>query len=124
MTDTLDRREFAAILAAPIFAPALSILSVNRSPRPAAVAMAPINAPNPDFLKCLGRLMEIAGVPGVGVSVVQDRRLVWQHHQGVMDVTSGQPVSAETMWPAASLSKPVFTLAALRLVDEGKLDLD
>jgi CubicO group peptidase (beta-lactamase class C family) len=41
-----------------------------------------------------------------------------------MDTTTGQRVAADTLWPAASLGKPVFAFAALRLVDSGKLDLD
>lgn len=68
--------------------------------------------------------MEVARVPGVAIAVVGHGRLIWQHHAGVMDPKTGNAVSAETLWPAASLGKPVFALAALRLVDEGKLALD
>ena len=68
--------------------------------------------------------MEIAGVPAVGMAVVQDGRTAWTSYTGVQDTTTNQPVNADTIWPAASLSKPVFAFAALHLVDEGKLDLD
>jgi len=68
--------------------------------------------------------MEIAGVPGLSMSVVQEGHVAWTHYRGVMDATTNQPVSSETLWPAASLSKPAFAFAALHLVDEGKLDLD
>jgi CubicO group peptidase (beta-lactamase class C family) len=63
-------------------------------------------------------------VPAIGMSVVHDRQVVWQHIEGTADAGTGQPASESSLWPAASLSKPVFALAALRLVDEGKLDLD
>jgi CubicO group peptidase (beta-lactamase class C family) len=36
----------------------------------------------------------------------------------------GAPVNAETMFQAGSISKPVAAMAALRLVQEGKMTLD
>jgi CubicO group peptidase (beta-lactamase class C family) len=68
--------------------------------------------------------MEIAGVPAVGMAVVQDGRVVWQEVRGVADAGTGAGATATTLWPAASLSKPLFALGVLRLVDEGQLDLD
>ena len=44
--------------------------------------------------------------------------------KGVADAGTHRPANGDALWPAASLSKPVFAYAALRLVDEGKLDLD
>lgn len=40
------------------------------------------------------------------------------------DNLTGRAVSADTLFPAASLGKLAFAYAALQLVDEGKLDLD
>jgi CubicO group peptidase (beta-lactamase class C family) len=122
MTQTLDRREFAAALIAPFVAGAVSTRSAFRWPVPTTPAA--INPPAADFLSGLPRLMEIAGVPGIAMSVVQERRVAWQHYEGVMDASTGQSVTADTLWPAASLGKPVFAFAALRLADDGRLDLD
>ena len=116
----MDRRSFAALLAAPMLAPALRLAEGALGNR----VRQGVNPPDDVFMKDLGRIMEIAGVPGIAMGVVRDRRLAWQHYQGVMDTRTNERVSADTMWPAASLSKPVFALAVLRLVDEGKLDLD
>ena len=117
MSDVIGRREFAISLLAPVLARSLGFGSTPM--------LAPaINPPNADFLSRLPQIMEIAGVPGLSMSVVQEGRVAWTHYRGVMDATTNQPVSSETLWPAASLSKPAFAFAALHLVDEGKLDLD
>jgi CubicO group peptidase (beta-lactamase class C family) len=63
-------------------------------------------------------------VPGISVGVVRVGQPLWQHYQGVTDASTRRPVTAVTLFPAASLGKPVFAFAALRLMDEGKLDLD
>jgi len=117
MSDVIGRREFAISLLAPVLARSLGFGSTPM--------LAPaINPPNADFLSRLPQIMEIAGVPGLSMVVVPEGRVAWTHYRGVMDATTNQPVSSETLWPAASLSKPAFAFAALHLVDEGKLDLD
>src|SRR5215471_137447 len=63
-------------------------------------------------------------VPGLSIALFRDRRRYWVHSFGVRDAKSGQPVTEETIFEAASLSKPVFAYGVLKLVDQGKLDLD
>jgi CubicO group peptidase (beta-lactamase class C family) len=121
MSTPLDRREFLAASALPAMAAVLRPAAFAGAPRVRASA---IHRPADDFLATLAPMMDIAGVPGVGTAVVQDGKVVWQDQRGVMDATTKAPLTAATLWPAASLSKPVFAYAALRLVDEGKLDLD
>ena len=62
-------------------------------------------------------------VPGVGIAVIHDKRIDWSKGYGVARL-GGPPVSASTMFGAASMSKPVTAMAVLRLVQEGKIDLD
>lgn len=62
-------------------------------------------------------------VPGVSVAVIHDGAIQWARGFGVTRV-GGSPVTARTLFQAASISKPVTALAALRLVQAGKLDLD
>ena len=62
-------------------------------------------------------------VPGVSVAVIHDGAIQWARGFGVTRV-GGPPVTAKTLFQAASISKPVTSLAVLRLVQAGKLDLD
>lgn len=71
----------------------------------------------------LSRQMAELHVPGVSVAVIHDGAIEWARGFGVARV-GGSPVTARTLFQAASISKPVTALAALRLVQAGKLDLD
>ncbi len=63
-------------------------------------------------------------VPGVSVAVINDGKLEWAKGYGVVEVGSTKPVTTETRFQAASISKPVAAMAALALVQQGKLSLD
>jgi len=68
--------------------------------------------------------MRDAGVPGVAAAWLRDCRVEHVAHYGVADAASREPVTATTMFEAASLSKPVFAWLMMQLVDSGRLDLD
>lgn len=68
--------------------------------------------------------MEHYGVPGVSITVINEGEITWIKTYGVMDKESLAPVTANTLFQAASISKPVSAYAALRLVEQGKIDLD
>ncbi|MGH7359503.1 MAG: serine hydrolase domain-containing protein, partial [Candidatus Rokuibacteriota bacterium] len=63
-------------------------------------------------------------VPGVSVAVIDSFRIAWARGYGVREAGGTDPVTTETLFQAASISKPVAALAALRLVQDGKLELD
>jgi len=63
-------------------------------------------------------------VPGVSVAVIENGAVEWAKGYGVLEAGSATPVTAETLFQAASISKPVAALGALRLVEQGKLALD
>jgi CubicO group peptidase (beta-lactamase class C family) len=65
-----------------------------------------------------------AHVPGVIYGIVQDGRLVHTTALGVQDLESRRPVSADTLFRIASMSKAFTALAILKLRDEGRLSLD
>ena len=69
-------------------------------------------------------LLEQHGVPGVSVAVFKDGEILWSRGFGLADAETKQTVTADTLFQAASISKPVAGLAALRLVEEGVLELD
>ncbi len=63
-------------------------------------------------------------VPGVSVAVINDGKIEWARSYGVAEAGSDRVVSVDTLFQAASISKPVAALGALRLVEQGKLSLD
>lgn len=79
--------------------------------------------PNADLLRHLPRLLELASVPGLALAVVDQGR-IWRRGFGRAIEDPAQPVSEETVFEAASLGKPVFAYAVLRMADAGVLDLD
>jgi CubicO group peptidase (beta-lactamase class C family) len=75
--------------------------------------------------KCaLADRMAYYETPGVSVAVFQDYRIEWAHGYGMVEAGAPDPVTTETLFQAASISKPVTAMAALRLVQEGRIDLD
>ncbi len=89
----------------------------------AASVATPIWQPNADLLRSLPRLLELASVPGLALAVVEGKR-VWRRGFGAAIEEVAQPVSEETVFEAASLGKPVFAYAVLRLAEAGVIDLD
>lgn len=72
----------------------------------------------------LAERMAFHQVPAVSIAVIDGGRIEWARAYGVLDVASGRPATATTMFQAASVSKAVSAIGALRLVDQGKLSLD
>lgn len=70
------------------------------------------------------QLMEKANIPGLSIAVIRDGEIIWHKGFGVKNAKTGEPANEETIFEAASLTKPLFAYAVLRLVDEGVLDLD
>jgi CubicO group peptidase (beta-lactamase class C family) len=63
-------------------------------------------------------------VPGVSVAVIKDFKVFWAKGFGVKDMTAKLPVTEATLFQAASISKPVAAMAALKWVEAGKFKLD
>jgi CubicO group peptidase (beta-lactamase class C family) len=72
----------------------------------------------------LQQVMQRFRVPGVSVAVIKDFQIHWAKGYGVADAVSGRPVRTDTPFQAASISKPVSAMAAMRLVQDGRLGLD
>jgi CubicO group peptidase (beta-lactamase class C family) len=72
----------------------------------------------------LPQLMKEGDVPGLSIALLRDGDVAWRHGFGVTNSKTKEPVTDGTVFEAASLSKPVFAYAVLKLVDAGKFDLD
>ena len=64
------------------------------------------------------------GVPGASIAVIVGDRVVWTAGIGVAESGLDRSVQSNTLFQAASISKPVAALGALRLVESVKLTLD
>jgi CubicO group peptidase (beta-lactamase class C family) len=80
--------------------------------------------PPQELVRDLPRLMRIAGVPGAAIAVVDRGKLAWSRSFGVKNILTRDPVRDDTLFEAASMTKPVFAYVVMRLVDEKRLDLD
>ena len=69
-------------------------------------------------------LMKQADVPGLSIAVIRRRKVSWHGNFGVKSRKSSIPVDDTTVFEAASLSKPVFAYAVLKLVEQGRIGLD
>lgn len=69
-------------------------------------------------------IMKQLHVPGVSIAVERDFQVYWTKTYGTADVATGKEIMPETLFQAASISKPVTAFAVLRAVDAGKLSLD
>ncbi len=68
--------------------------------------------------------MQRSEVPGLGIALVNDGKLEWARGYGVLRAKEKTPVTEHTRFQAGSISRAVTTVAALRLVHQGKLGLD
>jgi CubicO group peptidase (beta-lactamase class C family) len=66
----------------------------------------------------------LSEAPGMVYGIVADGRLVHVKGFGVQDVEAKRPVTADSLFRIASMSKAFTALAILKLRDEGKLSLD
>lgn len=81
----------------------------------------------PDFAameELVRREMKAAEVPGLSLAIIRDGEVVYRGAFGVKSVETGEPITIETLFEAASLSKPVFAYFVMLQVDKGLLDLD
>jgi CubicO group peptidase (beta-lactamase class C family) len=72
----------------------------------------------------LAERMKYYQVPGVSIAFFDHGQVAWARGYGFGNVNTKKAVTPGTLFQAASVSKSVTALAALRLVQQGKLNLD
>lgn len=70
------------------------------------------------------RLMDTAQVTGLGISIFNDREVVYQKAFGYSHAATKTPLGVNKIFYGASLSKAVFSVLVMQLVEEGLIDLD
>jgi CubicO group peptidase (beta-lactamase class C family) len=121
-TDGFTRRcSIAAALA--LLLPAIAVGGGNAQSPPAAPSSFA-----PDKLDRVGDYIrnEIAAgkIPGAILLIQQHGKPVYFENFGVRDVATGLPMTADTIFRIYSMSKPIASVAAMMLVEDGKLSLD
>lgn len=81
-------------------------------------------SPQEKIAEVIAASMKQHEVPGVSIAVVNSYEIDWAHGYGVLKAGETNPVTPTTLFQAASISKPVAALAALRTVELGKLTLE
>ncbi|HWP36552.1 MAG TPA: serine hydrolase domain-containing protein [Gemmatimonadales bacterium] len=107
-----------AILGNPFVLTFLGVTSLagqNREQR--ADQFAPVRA-------VIRQVMDSTGAPAIAVAVAQHGRIIWEEGFGWADRERRIPATQHTMFSLASISKPITATGLMRLVEEGKVELD
>jgi CubicO group peptidase (beta-lactamase class C family) len=112
---------FAAVVAAAWFAAPFSAVTAELGPPPHAMLSREKLSAIDDFLNG-----EIAAgnIPGAIVLIQHHGQPVYFKSFGKRDVEAGTPMTADTIFPIHSVTKTITSMAAMMLVDQGKIALD
>ena len=72
----------------------------------------------------LSQQMEKYKIPGVSIAVIKNNKLEWARGYGYADKEAKIPVTVQTLFQAASISKSLNAVGVMKLVQEEKLNLD
>jgi CubicO group peptidase (beta-lactamase class C family) len=114
----------ALLLAALVAGEGRALLASTKGPRVPLRTGVKRKALIAELEKAIPELMREGDVTGLSIALVRDGQTFWTRGFGVANADTKEAVSDDTVFEAASLSKPVVAYAALKLVDQGKLALD
>lgn len=72
----------------------------------------------------INRVMQAAGVPGLALGLINHGRVVYLKAYGVKNMSPSEPLTANSIMAAASLTKVAFAYLVMKLVDDHVIDLD
>jgi CubicO group peptidase (beta-lactamase class C family) len=112
---------FAALIAAVALASPLPAAATGFAPRPGAQLSLEKLAPIEDFVNG-----EIAGgrIPGAVVLIQRHGKPVYFRCFGKLDADTGAPMTPDAIFPIHSVTKTITSVAAMMLLDRGKIALD
>ena len=62
--------------------------------------------------------------PSVALAVIRDNRIIWTAAYGYADVENKRKATPDSIYLLASVTKPMLATGLMKLVDDGKIDLD
>lgn len=90
-----------------------------------AQAPAPLSADKKAAIEvAIASFMSRQNIPSISVAIVQDGQIRFQGGYGITDLENFVPTRQYTVYRIASVTKPMTAVAAMQLVEKGKLDLD
>jgi CubicO group peptidase (beta-lactamase class C family) len=95
-----------------------AIAAQTPAPAPAPLPKGPLSE------EVVHALLKQFSVPGVSIAVIEDFEIHWAKGYGVADVATGAAVTIDTMFQAASISKPVAAMVSMKAVQDGRFTLD
>src|SRR4030043_806159 len=118
-----------------ILAPAHALAATSEIPQELAARIQRVEnglIPNPGIVvkdqpskkASLAERMKAYRVPGLSLAVIDGYAIEWEEGYGVQESGGTSPVTPETLFQAASISKPVAAATALYYVEKGILGLD
>ncbi|MEL6694706.1 MAG: serine hydrolase [Bacteroidota bacterium] len=78
----------------------------------------------PKIDKEIQKYMDFYQMEGVAFAAFKDGKIIYEQTYGVRNNYTGEAVTDQTLFEVASITKPVFAFAALRLWEKGVFDLD
>ncbi|MCG8468874.1 MAG: beta-lactamase family protein [Gemmatimonadetes bacterium] len=112
-----------AIIAPSLHAQAVGTDLASRI-RTVETSLGPRGDEDPNVRWTIEERMQHYGVAGVSIAVIDDGELLWAKAYGVKQAGHPEPIDTETVFSVGSVSKVGAAAVTLRLVDEGKLDVD
>lgn len=67
---------------------------------------------------------EYFNIPGISLALIKDGKVVYHKVRGVKNTVTQEPLTKKTVFEAASITKPVFSMIVMRLAERGLIDLD
>ena len=77
-----------------------------------------------EFEAFVEEIMEKEQIPGVAVALSQNGKTIYKKGFGKRDLETNEPVTPETIFGVASITKSFTALAIMKLAEEGKLQID
>src|SRR5262249_47802704 len=90
----------------------------------ASIGRAAVAQPRAQIDPVLRRATEAREVPGVVAMAATDKGVIYEGAFGRRDLTKGPEMTLDTIFRLASMTKAVTSVAAMQLVEQGKLQLD
>ncbi len=70
------------------------------------------------------REMSKHNIPGISIALIRNARVVWMKGYGIRSTMTGEPVTPDTVFKAASFSKPITAFLAMILAERGVVSLN